>query len=101
MKCVNSMATELNIPLARRRTKQEREDVSERWSELSTDESGIYRGILSALYNMTLQAKDLESNRYHLFYDIADLTMIRPVYAPKDFLEVLSSLRNPNYDEST
>ncbi|XP_042871283.1 TBC1 domain family member 19-like [Penaeus japonicus] len=69
VKCVNSMATELSIPLARRRTKQEREDIAERWAELSTDES--------------------------------DLTMIRPVYAPKDFLEVLSSLRNPNYDEST
>ncbi|KAB7498166.1 TBC1 domain family member 19 [Armadillidium nasatum] len=31
---------------------------------------------------------------------IPDLSEIRPVYAAKDFLEVLSSLRNPNYDEN-
>ncbi|KAK3873594.1 hypothetical protein Pcinc_021399 [Petrolisthes cinctipes] len=68
VKCVNSMASELGMPLARRRTKQEREELAERWADLSTDET--------------------------------DLTMIRPVYAPKDFLEVLASLRNPNYDES-
>ncbi|XP_050717229.1 TBC1 domain family member 19-like [Eriocheir sinensis] len=68
VKCVNSMAAELGVPLARRRTKQEREDFSDRWADLSTEET--------------------------------DLTMIRPVYAPKDFLEVLASLRNPNYDEA-
>ncbi|XP_042205753.1 TBC1 domain family member 19-like isoform X3 [Homarus americanus] len=68
VKCVNSMAAELNVPLARRRTKQEREDIADRWADLSTDEN--------------------------------DLSMIRPVYAPKDFLEVLANLRNPNYDET-
>ncbi|KAF2356069.1 Rab-GTPase-TBC domain [Trinorchestia longiramus] len=31
--------------------------------------------------------------------DETDLAQIRPVYAPKDFLEVLASLRNSNYDE--
>ncbi|XP_069956275.1 TBC1 domain family member 19 isoform X4 [Cherax quadricarinatus] len=68
VKCVNSMAAELNVPLARRRTKQEREDFADHWADLSTDES--------------------------------DLSMIRPVYAPKDFLEVLATLHNPNYDET-
>ncbi|XP_068249236.1 TBC1 domain family member 19 [Palaemon carinicauda] len=68
VKCVNSMASELGVPLARRRTKQEREDLAERWANLSTDES--------------------------------DLSLIRPVYAPKDFLEVLCNLRNQNYDET-
>ncbi|XP_023821949.1 TBC1 domain family member 19 isoform X3 [Oryzias latipes] len=29
-----------------------------------------------------------------------DLSRFRPVYAPKDFLEVLISLRNPNHDSS-
>uniref|UniRef100_A0A670YCR9 TBC1 domain family member 19 n=1 Tax=Pseudonaja textilis TaxID=8673 RepID=A0A670YCR9_PSETE len=29
-----------------------------------------------------------------------DLSLFRPVYAPKDFLEVLMNLRNPNYDTS-
>ncbi|KAK7803492.1 hypothetical protein U0070_002677, partial [Myodes glareolus] len=27
-----------------------------------------------------------------------DLSLFRPVYAPKDFLEVLINLRNPNYE---
>lgn len=43
----------------------------------------------------------LQTSQFDLFSHVTDLTMIRPVYAPKDFLEVLSSLRNPNYDEST
>ncbi|XP_059844986.1 TBC1 domain family member 19 isoform X1 [Hypanus sabinus] len=30
--------------------------------------------------------------------DEPDLSRFRPVYAPKDFLEVLINLRNPNYD---
>ncbi|MPC13574.1 TBC1 domain family member 19 [Portunus trituberculatus] len=68
VKCVNSMTAELGVPLSRRRTKQEKEEFSDRWASLSTEET--------------------------------DLTMIRPVYAPKDFLEVLASLRNPNYDEA-
>lgn len=40
VKCVNSMAAELGVPLARRRTKQEREDFSDRWADLSTEETG-------------------------------------------------------------
>ncbi|KAF0029156.1 hypothetical protein F2P81_018261 [Scophthalmus maximus] len=34
------------------------------------------------------------------FLKTADLSRFRPVYAPKDFLEVLVSLRNPNHDSS-
>lgn len=40
VKCVNSMAAELGVPLARRRTKQEREEFSDRWADLSTEETG-------------------------------------------------------------
>ncbi|XP_047737622.1 TBC1 domain family member 19-like [Hyalella azteca] len=68
VKCVNSMAAELGLPLARRRSEKERSAVADKWAELSTIDT--------------------------------DLSQIRPVYAPKDFLEVLASLRNPNYDES-
>jgi len=35
-----------------------------------------------------------------IFFEIfvvSDLSHFRPVYAPKDFLEVIVSLRNPNY----
>ena len=31
---------------------------------------------------------------------IADLSQIRPVYAPKDFLEVVAGLQNTNYQNS-
>ncbi|EMP37372.1 TBC1 domain family member 19 [Chelonia mydas] len=32
------------------------------------------------------------------FLKTSDLSLFRPVYAPKDFLEVLMNLRNPNYE---
>jgi len=40
VKCVNSMAAELGVPLARRRPEKEAEIMSDKWRELSTDESG-------------------------------------------------------------
>ncbi|CAL4153831.1 unnamed protein product, partial [Meganyctiphanes norvegica] len=39
VKCMNSMAGELSLPLARRRTKQEKEEMGDHWAELSTDET--------------------------------------------------------------
>ncbi|XP_018416909.1 PREDICTED: TBC1 domain family member 19 isoform X2 [Nanorana parkeri] len=66
LKSLNSMCTELNIPLARKRPAEEQKDLLNKWNEMGTDEP--------------------------------DLALFRPVYAPKDFLEVLINLRNPNYD---
>ncbi|KAK3593571.1 hypothetical protein CHS0354_018659 [Potamilus streckersoni] len=66
LKSLNSMCTELNIPLARKRPEKEQKDLLTRWTELSVDGP--------------------------------DLSQIRPVYAPKDFLEVIMSLQNPNYN---
>uniref|UniRef100_A0A3Q1EK37 TBC1 domain family, member 19 n=1 Tax=Acanthochromis polyacanthus TaxID=80966 RepID=A0A3Q1EK37_9TELE len=67
-KSLNSMSTELGVPLARMRPAVEQKELANKWNEMGTDEP--------------------------------DLSRFRPVYAPKDFLEVLISLRNPNHDGS-
>ncbi|KAI1888346.1 hypothetical protein AGOR_G00184060 [Albula goreensis] len=66
LKSLNSMCTELGVPLAHKRSTQEQKELINKWNEMGTDEP--------------------------------DLSHFRPVYAPKDFLEVLISLRNPNHD---
>ncbi|XP_052590905.1 TBC1 domain family member 19 isoform X1 [Peromyscus californicus insignis] len=66
LKSLNSMCTELSIPLARKRPVGEQKELLNKWNEMGTDEP--------------------------------DLSLFRPVYAPKDFLEVLINLRNPNYE---
>lgn len=53
------------IQLSRYRLPSDRDDMKDKWTELST-------------------------------YEV-DLTQYRPVYAPKDFLEVLVSLKSSNY----
>nr|XP_033329468.1 TBC1 domain family member 19 isoform X1 [Megalopta genalis] len=62
-KSLNSTCNELNVALARIRPREDREELAEKWNELST-------------------------------YDI-DLSQYRPLYAPKDFLDVLFAIRNP------
>ncbi|XP_043251093.1 TBC1 domain family member 19 [Colletes gigas] len=64
-KSLNSTCNELNVPLARIRPSADREELAEKWNELST-------------------------------YDI-DLSQYRPLYAPKDFLDVLFAIRNPSF----
>ncbi|KAM3850505.1 TBC1 domain family member 19 [Diretmus argenteus] len=68
LKSLNSMCTELGVPLAHMRPAAEQKELANKWNEMGTDEP--------------------------------DLSRFRPVYAPKDFLEVLISLRNPNHDSS-
>ncbi|XP_077085647.1 TBC1 domain family member 19 isoform X1 [Siphateles boraxobius] len=68
LKSLNSMCTELGIPLARKRPISEQKELTNKWNEMGTDEP--------------------------------DLSKFRPVYAPKDFLEVLIGLRNLNNDRS-
>ncbi|XP_036900637.1 TBC1 domain family member 19 isoform X3 [Sturnira hondurensis] len=55
LKSLNSMCTELSIPLARKRPVGEQKELLSKWNEMGTDEP--------------------------------DLSLFRPVYAPKDFLE--------------
>ncbi|XP_077983707.1 TBC1 domain family member 19-like [Glandiceps talaboti] len=68
LKSLNSMCTELSVPLARKRPIQEQKDLKMKWNELGTDEP--------------------------------DLSAFRPVYAPKDFLDVLVTIKNPNCTNS-
>ncbi|XP_051573680.1 TBC1 domain family member 19-like isoform X2 [Myxocyprinus asiaticus] len=68
LKSLNSMCTELGIPLARKRPVPEQKEMTNKWNEMGTDDP--------------------------------DLSKFRPVYAPKDFLEVLIGLRNPNNERS-
>ncbi|CAB4070167.1 TBC1 domain family member 19 [Lepeophtheirus salmonis] len=64
LKSLNAMANELGLCLAKIRSQEEQDEISNKWSELST----------------------LDLN----------LSLIRPVYAPKDFLEVLAQITSPN-----
>ncbi|XP_073995984.1 TBC1 domain family member 19 isoform X2 [Rhodnius prolixus] len=64
-KSLNSMAAELKVALSQVRSSDDKEEIMEKWNELSV-------------------------------YDI-DLSHYRPVYAPKDFLEVLLWIRSSNY----
>ncbi|XP_041973233.1 TBC1 domain family member 19 isoform X2 [Aricia agestis] len=67
-KSLNSMCTDLETSLAKIRSQSELEELLEKWNELST-------------YNLGKIAKVAKN-----------LTKYRPVYAPKDFLEVLLTL---------
>ncbi|KAF4524524.1 hypothetical protein B566_EDAN002796 [Ephemera danica] len=64
-KSLTSMCAELGQVLSRCRLASDKDDLGEKWNELST-------------------------------YDV-DLSQYRPVYAPKDFLDVLLWIRSPNY----
>jgi len=61
---MNSMCSELNVALARKRTDKEQRDMAAKWTELGANEP--------------------------------DLSKFRPVYAAKDFLDVISGLKNTN-----
>ncbi|XP_075255661.1 TBC1 domain family member 19-like [Convolutriloba macropyga] len=64
LKSLNTMCTELSVPLARKRGKQEQIELKTKWNEIGAGNP--------------------------------NLEQYRPVYAPKDFLEVVASLVNPN-----
>ncbi|XP_030759933.1 TBC1 domain family member 19 [Sitophilus oryzae] len=67
-KSLNSMCSELGISLAKLRGNSEKEELLNKWNELSNFETDIHK--------------------------------YRPVYAPKDFLEVLLNLKGPKRDKS-
>ena len=61
---MNSMCTELRVPLARKRGEKEQKEMLSKWTELGTNEP--------------------------------DLSKFLPVYAAKDFLDVITNLKNTN-----
>ncbi|XP_056648673.1 TBC1 domain family member 19 [Diorhabda sublineata] len=68
-KSLNSMCNELGINLAKPRITSDKEEISNKWTELSNYEVNIQK--------------------------------YRPVYAPKDFLEVLLNLKGPPDEKCT
>ncbi|XP_064367406.1 TBC1 domain family member 19 isoform X1 [Dromaius novaehollandiae] len=104
LKSLNSMCTELSIPLAQKRPVGEQKELLNKWNEMGTDEPGKREE-----KGKTEREQERESERARQRErdrDISppvdpaasDLSLFRPVYAPKDFLEVLMNLRNPNYE---
>jgi len=59
--------------------------MTEKWSELSTYDTGFI--VMIFIY---------PCNRI-TFDQCSDLSQYRPVYAPKDFLDVLLWIRSPNH----
>ncbi|KAM9717295.1 TBC1 domain family member 19 isoform 2-T2 [Menidia menidia] len=57
-------------------------------------------GVPLARMRPAAEQQELASKWNEMGTDEPDLSRFRPVYAPKDFLEVLVSLRNPNHDSS-
>ncbi|XP_028401722.1 TBC1 domain family member 19-like isoform X2 [Dendronephthya gigantea] len=67
LKSINSMCTELSLPLARKRSTTEQAAVSSKFSTLGSE------------------------------CDMAELNKIRPVYSTLDFMEAVVNVKNPNY----
>ncbi|CAL8241594.1 unnamed protein product [Merluccius merluccius] len=57
-------------------------------------------GVPLARKRPVVEQKELANKWNEMSTDEPDLSQFRPVYAPKDFLEVLVGLRNPNHDSS-
>ncbi|XP_070197839.1 TBC1 domain family member 19-like isoform X2 [Littorina saxatilis] len=94
LKSLNSMCTELNIPLARRRAEREQKDMAARWTELGTDGPESPGKEPGSIPIPSAMPTSTDTWRHK------NLGQIRPVYAPKDFLEVVAGLQNTNYQNS-
>ncbi|CAL8385616.1 unnamed protein product [Arctogadus glacialis] len=57
-------------------------------------------GVPLARKRPAAEQKELANKWNEMSTDEPDLSQFRPVYAPKDFLEVLIGLRNPNHEHS-
>ena len=89
-KSLNSTCNELNVPLARIRPSADREELSEKWNELSTYDIGKFS-------SNTKRKKKYRNLNFRTLKIFPDLSQYRPLYAPKDFLDVLFSIRNPSF----
>lgn len=85
------MCGELGVPLARLRQTTDKEELEEKWTELSTYDIGRTKSLFWVL------KFNIDSFLYLAAILLPDLSQYRPVYAPKDFLEVLLLIRSPNY----
>ncbi|MXQ81705.1 hypothetical protein E5288_WYG011870 [Bos mutus] len=60
--------------------------------------SNLYAQLERQAWRPVGEQKELLNKWNEMGTDEPDLSLFRPVYAPKDFLEVLINLRNPNYE---
>ncbi|XP_014792531.1 PREDICTED: TBC1 domain family member 19 [Calidris pugnax] len=88
LKSLNSMCTELSIPLAQKGSWEKR--ILKSLNSMCTE--------LRKLGEANSEKPEQHVHRAQYPAGAEDLSLFRPVYAPKDFLEVLMNLRNPNYE---
>uniref|UniRef100_A0A674F1T3 TBC1 domain family, member 19 n=1 Tax=Salmo trutta TaxID=8032 RepID=A0A674F1T3_SALTR len=79
LKSLNSMCTELGVPLARKRPAVEQKELTNKWNEMGTDEPG----------KLTSSQSICSDRRLNI-----------PSYSISHNSQVLISLRNPNHDSS-
>uniref|UniRef100_A0A4W5NVC0 TBC1 domain family, member 19 n=1 Tax=Hucho hucho TaxID=62062 RepID=A0A4W5NVC0_9TELE len=78
LKSLNSMCTELGVPLARKRPAVEQKELTNKWNEMGTDEPGKWTS------QSICSVRRLNTPSYSISHDS----------------QVLISLRNPNHDSS-
>lgn len=85
------MCNELQVTLqGQQRTNTDKEELLNKWEELGNFQIGI-KYLKNVSQNTVFQKKKKKF--------ILDLSNYRPVYAPKDLLEVLLSLKGPQHQE--
>ncbi|XP_034019981.1 TBC1 domain family member 19 isoform X2 [Thalassophryne amazonica] len=112
-KLQNAVYRELHIQLPRSHPAVPAEHLKEPLAYMRKAQASWEKRILKSLNSMSAELevplarmrsaaeqKELSDKWNEIGTDEADLTRFRPIYAPKDFLEVLISLRNPNHDSS-
>lgn len=80
LKSLNSMCTELNIPLSHKRPAEEQKELLNKWNEMGTDEPDLN------LFRPVYAPKDFLEGKQ------------RGNREANSLLQVLINLRNPNYD---
>ncbi|MEQ2274663.1 hypothetical protein XENORESO_005227 [Xenotaenia resolanae] len=113
LKSLNSMSTELGVPLARKMVTRLsclisvflRMHTTVFTTKCDTARTCVPQAAWCLFLKSLLfpqrpaaEQKELTNKWNEMGTDEPDLSRFRPVYAPKDFLEVLIGLRNPNHD---
>uniref|UniRef100_A0A8D3E1X8 TBC1 domain family, member 19 n=1 Tax=Scophthalmus maximus TaxID=52904 RepID=A0A8D3E1X8_SCOMX len=62
LKSLNSMSTELGVPLARMRPAAEQKELTNKWNEMGTDEPGLWRHYPGALVLVSLRNPNHDSS---------------------------------------
>lgn len=93
------MCNELQVSLqGHPRNTADKEELLNKWNELSNYQIGQYN-LIEHIHHEHHEL--ILTDLFDIFFIInkPDLSNYRPVYAPKDLLEVLLSLKGPNRQE--